>query len=39
VSLTSDGQEVQVNGFCLRDTPEVIYRLGEPGPIEKERPT
>jgi hypothetical protein len=39
VSLMSDGQEVQVNGFCLRDNPKVIYRLDEPVPLEKERPT
>ncbi len=30
VVLTADGQEVQVDGFYLRDEPEVRYDLATP---------
>jgi hypothetical protein len=30
VILTHDGQEVPVDGFCLRDAPEMMYTLNQP---------
>jgi len=35
VILTRDGQEVQVDGFRLRDTPDVIYTLTQKQAIGK----
>jgi len=32
VTLTQAGQEVQADGFCLRDDPDVIYTLHTPVP-------
>ena len=34
VTLTHAGQEVQVDGFCLRDDPGVTYDLDKPVPQE-----
>lgn len=32
VVFTHDGEEVPVDGFCLRDQPDVIYPLTQPVP-------
>jgi hypothetical protein len=37
VTLTRAGQEVQVDGFRLRDTPGVTYDLSQPVSQEKGR--
>lgn len=38
VTLTHAGQEVQVDGFRLRDDPSVTYDLNNPVPQEAEKP-
>ena len=38
VTLTHAGQEVQVDGFHLRDDPSVTYDLNKPVPQEAEKP-
>jgi len=39
VILTHHGQEIPVDGFCLRDAPEVMYALNQPvTPAEENRP-
>ena len=38
VQLTCNGQEVQVDGFCLRDAPGVVYKLDEPVTQEENPP-
>jgi hypothetical protein len=39
VQLTADGHTVHIDGFSLRDTPEVLYALHQPVPQAEERPT
>lgn len=38
VVLTHHGQEVQVDGFRLRDAPEATYDLAKPVPQEERKP-
>jgi diacylglycerol kinase family enzyme len=32
VQLTADGQAVHIDGFYVRDTPDVLYELHQPVP-------
>jgi hypothetical protein len=38
VTLTYAGQQVQANGFCLRDAPDIIYPLYTPVPPTESLP-